>query len=143
MKALAFEIGSILVLSLASDKDVIVVTLHLKAATATLPKVISFWAVFVDADAPSPIRVTFWCSKPLPPAREAFILFPINTLLVEVEAPVPPVPLKITPGASPIHILRVATVSLPAPELALNVQFFPNTILCWLSSWNRFLYPII
>ncbi len=61
MKALAFEIGSILVLSLASDKAVIVVTLHLKAAIEESPKVISFVAVAEEAVAKAPRSTQFWC----------------------------------------------------------------------------------
>ena len=49
MKALAFEIGSMLALSLASDKDVIEVTLHLKVAIELLPSVISLLTVGDDA----------------------------------------------------------------------------------------------
>ena len=59
MKALAFEIGSILALSLASDKDVIEVTLHLKAEIELLPSVISLLALVAVAIASCPIIVQF------------------------------------------------------------------------------------
>ena len=59
MKALAFEIGSMLALSLASDKDVIEVTLHLKAEIELLPNVISLLALVAVAVAWCPIIVQF------------------------------------------------------------------------------------
>jgi hypothetical protein len=59
MKAHAFEIGSMLALSLASDKDVIEVTLHLKAEIELLPNVISLLTVGDDVVAWYPITVTF------------------------------------------------------------------------------------